>query len=132
MRIIKSLNFHGCTSIDPDNMTIFLKYCKTLRALNISYCSQLNVRHISTLVESLNGIPCLEKLQAESICPFSVEIVWELLGTLKLKELDLTLTWGPPSEWVELLTHYPNVKFGKQLMLQSARSELPNYLYADD
>lgn len=129
MHSLTSLNVHGCTSIDPNNIITCLNQCKTLEVLNISYCLQFKDEHILSLVHALKGIPCLEKFMGESICPFPLSIVREMLVNQKLKELAVTPTWGSPPAWAELLNEHLDVKFGHDLMSHSARANLPNYLY---
>jgi hypothetical protein len=107
-------------------MTTCLKCCQVLIAINISNCIQLNEYHISTLVETIITIPCLEKLAAEATCLFTVEIVNEMFQTKKLKELAVTPALGPPPLWVELMGQNNYVKFGEYLMTQWERINLPN------
>lgn len=132
MHPLKSLNVYGCTGIDPMNMIVCFKQCRSLRVLDISYCLQIKDEHISSLVQTLKDMPYLEKFKGESICPFSLGTVREILKNQNLKELAVTPTWGPPPAWAELLSQHTDIEFGEHLVSQWARIDLPNYLYESE
>lgn len=55
-----------------------------------------------------------------------------MLQTNKLYKFAVTPTWGPPTVWIELMKQYEDAQFGKCLMSQLERVNLPNYLYAEE
>ena len=74
----------------------------------------------------------LKVFKAEWICKFTPQTATVMLQTNKLNKFAVTPTWGPPTVWIELMRQYEDVKFGKCLMSQWERVNLPNYLYAEE
>ena len=77
-------------------------------------------------------LTCLKVFKAEWICKFTPQTARVTLQTNKLNRLAMTPKWGPPTVWIELMSWCEDVQFGKCLMSQWKRKNLPNYLYAEE
>ena len=124
----------GCTSIEPNNTIICLKYNGScLKVLNISYC-QSGIDHIAFLIDFVvKNLASLERFHSESTALFSTKNAREILETRDLKELALSPNWGSPPIWADFLEEFQYVSFGEHFKAHLERIKLKFFfLYSDE